>query len=130
MQKSVKALADVIGLGEAIEVCRRWGGRSAYIPTTVRHGDPLALALGLDTARLLVKAFGGQQLQLPGERNTLLDMRNAAIVADAEAGMSHQDIALRYGLSRQGVGHILAKMRAQAPQAPQALAAIGAEARP
>ena len=111
MQRVVKELADAIGLGDAIEVCRRWGGREAYVPVKVEAGDPLALTLGLESARKLVQAFGGQRLQLPAERNALLDLRNAAIVRDADAGLSHEQIGLRYGLTRQSIGHILRQAR-------------------
>lgn len=111
MQRVVKELADAIGLADAIEVCRRWGGREAYIPVKVEPGDPLALTLGMDSARRLVKAYGGQRLQLPAERNALLDLRNAAILRDAEAGVSHEQIGLRYGLTRQSIGHILRQAR-------------------
>jgi Mor family transcriptional regulator len=111
MQRAVRELADAIGLGDAIEVCRRWGGREAYIPVKVSPGDPLALTLGLDTAQRLVSAFGGRRLQLPAERNALLDLRNAAILRDADAGMSQEQIGLRYGLTRQSISHILRQLR-------------------
>lgn len=118
MQRIVKELAEAIGLGDAIEVCRRWGGREAYIPTKVEPGDPLALTLGMDTALRLVKAFGGRRLQLPAERNALLDLRNAAIVRDKEAGLSHERIGLRYGLSRQSIKLILRRYREDGPTLP------------
>jgi len=121
MQRAVKELADAIGLGDAIEVCRRWGGREAYIPVKVAPGDPLALTLGLDTAQRLVTAFGGRRLQLPAERNALLDLRNASILRDAEEGMSQEQIGLRYGLTRQSISHILRQMR-DAPEARRSFA--------
>lgn len=111
MQRVVKELADAIGLGDAIEVCRRWGGREIYVPVKVEQGDPLALTLGLESARRLVATFGGQRLQLPAERNALLDLRNAAILRDVDAGLSHESIGLRYGLTRQSIKHILQQAR-------------------
>lgn len=107
MQRILKELANAIGIGDTLEVVRRWGGRELYIPVKVEQGDALALTLGLDSARRLVEHYGGQRLQLPAERNALLDLRNAAIVAEAEAGDSQERIGLRYGLTRQAVSHIL-----------------------
>lgn len=118
MQRVLKELSDAIGLADAIEVCRRWGGREAYIPTKVDAGDPLALTLGLDTARRLVRAYGGRRLQLPAERNALLDLRNAAIVKDRESGLSHERLGLRYGLSRQSIKLILRRHRAEGSTLP------------
>jgi Mor family transcriptional regulator len=107
MQRIVRDLADTLGLPDAIEIVRRWGGRTFYVPTKVRPHDPLALTLGLDSARRLVAAYGGQELSLPAERNALLDLRNESIVTAADKGMSHERIGLLYGLSRQGVAKIL-----------------------
>lgn len=107
MQRIVRELADKMGLGDAIEIIRRWGGRELYVGVKIEPGDPLALTLGLDAAQRLVKHYGGQRLQLPAERNALLDLRNESIVAEHEAGSSHEQIGLRYGLTRQAVSHIL-----------------------
>lgn len=112
MQKVLQELTEAIGYGEAIAVCRRWGGRKIRVPVKVGPSDPLALVLGMDKARRLVEAFGDQLLQLPAERNALLDMRNAAIWrACIDEGRSHESVGLEYGLTRQGVGAILKKMR-------------------
>lgn len=107
MQKIVKELKAAVGLAGALEIVRRWGGRMLYVPLKVQASDPLALTLGLDLAQQLVDGFGGQKLQLPIERNALLDIRNAKIVEEHEAGISREQIGLRYGLSRQAVNHIL-----------------------
>lgn len=111
MQRVIRELSNVIGLADAIEIVRRWGGRDLYVPVKVEAGEPLALTLGLDTARTLVQHYGGQRLQLPAERNALLDLRNAAIVAQHEGGASMESIGLQYGLTRQAVSHILRTIR-------------------
>lgn len=113
MQQVVKELAEAIGLPAAMEVVRRWGGRSLRVPVAVEAGDPLALVLGLDAARALVAIHGGAELQLPVERNALLDMRNEAILRAVEAGESHESVAIQYGMTRQGVGYIVKRMRQQ-----------------
>lgn len=117
MQRIVRELSDAVGFGPAIEIARRWGGRELRVPVKVGPGDPLALALGLETARRLVATFGGQVLQLPVERNALLDLRNAAIVRMAADGASQERIGLEFGLTRQAVAHVLRSARDRAPQA-------------
>lgn len=114
MQKVVKEVADAVGLADAIELVRRWGGRTLYVPKKVRSSDPLALTLGFESARRLVAAFGGQELQLPSERNALLDLRNAKIVEEYETGLvSCESIGLRYGLTRQAVEKIIRNAQAR-----------------
>jgi hypothetical protein len=111
MQRVVKDMAEKIGIGDTIEIVRRWGGRQLAVPVKVGIADPLALVLGLETARCLVEHFGGQRLQLPAERNALLDLRNEAIARDVAAGESQEVVALRYGLTRQGVKKVLWMMK-------------------
>ena len=111
MQRVIKELSRVVGFADAIEIVRRWGGRIVYIPVKVEQGDALALTLGLETARKLVKEYGGQQLELPPERNALLSLRNAAIMAKRESGVSMEKIGLEFGLTRQAVSHILRTMQ-------------------
>jgi Mor family transcriptional regulator len=111
MQRIVKELVSAVGLPDAIVIIRRWGGREFYIPTTVRHHDALALTLGLQAATLLVKAFGGRSLQLPAERNTLIDLRNELIVRRLTENNSHESIGLEFGLSRQMINVIAKRAR-------------------
>jgi Mor family transcriptional regulator len=126
VQRIVKELADTIGLADAIALVRRWGGRRLYCPVQVGPGDPLALTMGLESARRLVAAFGGQSLQLPAERNALLDLRNAAIVAAAAGGQSHEKIGITYGLTRQAVSHILRVHRGRGGDSAQTFAGVHA----
>jgi Mor family transcriptional regulator len=107
MQRIVKEMADALGMGDTLEIMRRWGGRELYVPVKTDRGDPLSLTLGTESARRLVEHFAGQRLQLPAERNALLDLRNASIIAEVEAGQSHEQTGLRYGLTRQAVSHIV-----------------------
>lgn len=109
MNKVVAELSEALGLADAILIVRKWGGRDLNVPKTIAHGDPLALALGLETARRLVNAFAGIRLQLPSERNALLEMRNEAIVAERTRGDTLEEIAVRWGLTRQAVGYIVKK---------------------
>lgn len=111
MQKPVRELVDAVGIVDAIEIIRRWGGRKWYCPQNVRPADPLALTLGYETAKRLVEKFGGQDLQLPIERNALIDLRNRAIFLDAQSGDSHEEIAIRYGIMRQRVPQIIKQER-------------------
>jgi Mor family transcriptional regulator len=117
MQKVLKELSAVVGFADAIVIARRWSGRVLNVPQTVESGDPLALTLTLETARKLVNAFGGTRLQLPSERNALLDLRNEAILRARRDGSTIASICAEYGLTRQGVEHILKKMLAAEAQA-------------
>ncbi len=111
MQRILKELTDLIGIADAFEICRMWGGRSLYIPVAVRLTDPLALSLGLEGARKLAASYGGRSIELPSERCALLELRNAAMFRDRQAGASHEQLAILYGLRRQSVRAALARAR-------------------
>lgn len=112
MQRILREIVDQIGLADAIELVRGWGGRTLAVPMTMHDRHPIALRLGLATAEKLVKHFGGVRLQLPAERNALLDIRNTAIWQACEVdGRSHESVGIEYGLTRQGVAAVLRKMR-------------------
>jgi hypothetical protein len=112
-QRIVKELTAAVGLANTIVIVGRWGGRELYVPTTVQHGDALALTLGLEVARSLVRAFGGRHIQLPAERNSLIDLRNELIVANLNAGHGQERIGLEFGLTRQMVNRIAKRAKEQ-----------------
>lgn len=115
MQRVLREIADEIGLADTLTLARRWAGRTLAVPVKVGPNDPLALTLGYDTAQRLVRAFAGVRLQFPVERNACIDLRNAAIWrACVIDGRSHDSVALEFGLARQTIGFILAKMRERA----------------
>jgi len=118
MQRTVKELVAAMGYTDAIELCRGWGGRElVVVPMKVAPDHPLALRLGLVAAESLVAAFRGQRLQLPVERDALLDERNAAIVAAVKAGRSRAAVSDEFGVSRQTVNYLLRRAADSEPPA-------------
>lgn len=112
MHRTVKRLKEELGLPMAIEVCRRWGNRELNVPVRVRDTDPLVLTLGRDAAEKLVAVFGGQRLTVPAEASALLEQRNDAIYHECESlGRSQQEVAIEFGLTRQGVKHVMRVVR-------------------
>lgn len=107
MQKPVRLLIDAVGLGDALVIVEKWGGRTLTVPKTVKRSDPLALTLGFACATKLVDQLGGQELELPVERNALMGLRNEAILLESEAGVSHERIGASFGLTRSGVAKAL-----------------------
>ena len=76
-----------------------------------RH--PLVLCLGPNAAERIIRLFAGQYLDLPTDANAWHSKRDAAIVEDLERGRSLQECATEYGLTRQAVRAIYAKLRGQ-----------------
>jgi len=113
MQVAINELSSALSFAEALEIVRRWGNRRYRVPMKVDVSDPLALTLGLERARRLVEACGGQVLEIPAERHALRRLRNEAIwKACVDEGRSPAEVALEFGMTRQSVNWQLDKMRA------------------
>lgn len=113
VQTIMREIADAVGHATAFQLVRRWGGRELRVPMTIDEHHPIALSLGLAAAQRLVKAFGGQRLELPVDANVMRQKRDLAIVSDRERGISEEQCAIAYGLTRQAVRAIYAKLRGQ-----------------
>lgn len=103
-------LVQLIGHHHAIELLRAWGGRRIKVPADLDQDHPLAFTVGLESARRLAAHYGGTDVDLPAERNFLIDLRNAAILKDFQGGRSISALAGVYGVSRRQVNSILDAM--------------------
>lgn len=106
-------IVQLIGHQPAIELLRAWGGRRIKVPAEIGQDHALAFCIGLEAARLMAKEYGGTDLDLPAERNILIDMRNDAIYSDFFKEKNITWLSRRYGLSRRQVNSILDKMGAR-----------------
>lgn len=103
-------LVQLIGHHHAIELLRAWGGRRIKLPEKIDQDHPLAFVVGLEAAQKIVHHYGHINLDLPAERNYLIDLRNAAILAGFQGGSSISALAGLYGVSRRHVNSILDAM--------------------
>lgn len=103
-------LVHLIGHQHAIELLRAFGGRRLKVPADLTQDHPLAFTVGLQSAKRLAAHYGGTDVDLPAERNFLIDLRNDAILIDFKAGHSISALAMRYGVSRRQVNSILDAM--------------------
>lgn len=103
-------LVELIGHRQAIELLRAWGGRRLKVPAEVHEDHALVFTIGWEAARAIAGAYGGTDLDLPAERNYLVDMRNDAIAADFAGNRSISWLSITYGVSRRQVVSILDAM--------------------
>lgn len=103
-------LVELIGHRQAIELLRAWGGRRLKVPAEVHEDHALVFTIGWEAARAIAGAYGGTDLDLPAERNYLVDMRNDAIAAGFAGNRSISWLSATYGVSRRQVVSILDAM--------------------
>lgn len=107
---AVKILDELVGLighQHTIELLRAWGGRCVYVPAELDQDHPLAFTVGLESARKLADHYGNTKVDLPAERNFLIDLRNESILQEFTRGRTISWLASTYGVSRRQVNVIL-----------------------
>lgn len=119
-------LVALVGHQPTIELVRAWGGRRLKVPATIAEDHPLVFVVGWEAARKLSHAYGGADaLDLPAERNHLIDLRNQAIAAGFAQRRSITWLSNEYGVSRRQVNSILDRMGYEAERLERA-GAVGA----
>ncbi|MEC7118397.1 MAG: Mor transcription activator family protein [Pseudomonadota bacterium] len=102
-------VVDLIGAQSAIRLVRAKGGQCVSFckPESLHDKHWLAVLVGLDHARQLCIEFDGKPLKLPIEVNALLQLRNEAIAAEFQDGVSVSQLARDYEIDRKLVQRIL-----------------------
>lgn len=111
-------ISDLVGRQGAIQLVRRYGGRTLSVPYPegITESHPLTFTLGMANAKALAKHYGGNLLNLPSEVNALLDLRNEEIVrrflgpaGTGEDGESIRSLSIDFGLDRKYIQKIVDK---------------------
>lgn len=110
LPERARAIAELIGLPATLKLVERYGGVRIYVPQTMPPSHALVGLLGVDAAERLSRAFGGDEhFDVPRCTLAARRARDATLVADFLAGMSHRNLALNYQLTERAVRKIIAR---------------------
>lgn len=98
-------LSDVIGAEATLRLVEDRGGIALYIPYEVNQASPLALMVGLDAARRLADAYGGETRVVPL-------LRWWRVRVEKARGLSDRAIARKLVMTE---AHVSKLLRAAAP---------------
>lgn len=106
-------VAAVIGSGDALKLCARFGGTDLYVPHAVGPDHPIAQTIGSDAARLLSANFTGETLGLPNlsHRREVMRRRREVLDLAADGKMTARQIALATGYTERHVRNITGESR-------------------
>jgi hypothetical protein len=107
--ESFEALVQLLGQGDALVLCREFGGQRVRIPKKVAQDHELAKRIGLQAAERMAEEFGGIALDVPLGR-AVTSRRRAQVVATSPH--SANEIARALGITQRHVRRIRAKIRA------------------
>lgn len=104
----LQELADLIGLPGTLKLVEAYGGVRLYVPKKIDAAHELARLIGLDHATTLAETYGGEDhFDIPRAVAATRAARDSRIRADRAAGMTHRELALRYGLTERQIRNIL-----------------------
>lgn len=118
----LEQLVKLLGHQPTIELLRAMGGRRIKIPEKIHQDTALVYIVGWDAANRLSAEYAGDTLDLPAERNLLIDLRNGAIVAEFLRGRSRTWLAQTFGLSRRHVNQVLDRLGHEAERRARSVA--------
>jgi hypothetical protein len=101
-------LKSLLGQAGFVKLCQAFGGTRAHVPKSPTAECRLARAIGIEAARKMADAFGGNSLRIPLARvDRALHYR--------EQGLSHADIARKLGITENGVLRLFKRQAVRPP---------------
>jgi hypothetical protein len=96
-------IAAVIGYTPTRVIAGWFPNKNLYVPTQYRPGHPLEFLIGVSCLKRLVRAFAGQRIYVPTERQDRLVFRDREIAEAFTSGATDRVLADRYGLTLRRV---------------------------
>lgn len=108
---SLNKIADVAGDRAALLLGREKACQSIYIPKLYNGDHWLPKLIGEDAARLLVRHYGGTQVEIPPALSGQMRRRRLAIAELTEKGYSINKTTRMLGVARSTVKNHRRRMR-------------------
>ncbi len=101
----LQQVAEACGAGVALRLAATYGGRELYIPQpdAIDEGHPLALHLGLATARQVARTLGSNRIIIPLGPLSSVERRKQAMRQMRRDGKSNGHVAKVLGVHRRTV---------------------------
>jgi len=100
-------LLNLIGDDAFTRLCTVFGGTKLHISNSDRSRKRLNIIVGEENAGKMIFHFDGVTLTMPMLSSFEIKKRHKAIIEDANNGMSHRSIAMKYDLSDRQVRKII-----------------------
>lgn len=101
----LQQVAEACGAGVALRLAAAYGGRELYVPRPEAIGEshPLALHLGLATARQVAAVLGSNRIIIPLGPLSSFERRKEAMRRMRREGKSNGEAAKVLGITRRAV---------------------------
>lgn len=108
--ESFEALVQLLGQGDALVLCREYGGQRLYVPQKMNAANDIVRRVGQKAANTLAAEFGGTSIEIP--RGTAITARKRRqIIMRKLFTSSANEIAREADCTARWVKEIRAKVR-------------------
>jgi len=101
----LKDLVDLIGIDDAFQFTRHYGGQLKYIAKSP-HRTAMRKHLCSEALKKICYQYGGMTIEVPKNDHFQKQIRNIQIIKALEAGKSRADVAREFSLGIRQVGNI------------------------
>lgn len=109
LPESFREFADYVPVKALWRLVETFGGRMLKVPAKFTPSGKLAAALGLEWAKALCDACGGEELYVPRATEAHLTIRNREIQRlRVQEGLNNAELSRRFGLTTRQIMRILA----------------------
>ncbi|MBD2189995.1 Mor transcription activator family protein [Pseudanabaena mucicola] len=99
-------IRDLIGLNQTLLLVQKFGGTRIYIPPRLESAKSLIKLLGRDDAQKMIDRFKREQIVIPRCTAFVNSTRDRQIMSDRALGLTVDQVARKYRLSRQSIQKI------------------------
>lgn len=103
LPEKVVEISEVIGLDATFALAAAWPGIRLFVPKEIAADNPIAVAIGVKSARELAAVYGGDSIVLPICQRYHRAVMWARINEERRAGASAAELARKYGVHQFSV---------------------------
>ncbi|MBF0444838.1 MAG: hypothetical protein HQL68_04565 [Magnetococcales bacterium] len=107
LPESIQPLVELIGLSEVLNLVQKCGGLEVIFSRNPKPDSILVQGVGMDIAIKLGRYYGGERVSIPKAEAMVKQLRNRAIIADADNGLTDNQLAAKYKLTTRWVREIV-----------------------
>lgn len=102
-------LIALIGVDAFVKLACVLGGTKLYIGLGESTEKKLTVLMGSEACKKIMQAYPSQWLYVPKYTTSLINSRNKLIALDCDAGLSLNQLAMKYELTQRQICYILKK---------------------
>lgn len=112
----IEELIALVGFDAFVKLACVFGGTKLYVGLNENTEKKLIVVMGSEAAKKMMHAYPAQWIYVPKYTSSAIYTRNKLIARDCDAGLSLNQLAMKYELSQRQICYILKKPDLTTPE--------------